>query len=85
MHMKTSKSLIVAVLIAFSCTPAADIPDNPKEDSIVLESFVLKAEDNPSLSEDFAFPLNEGTSVKAVCRGLKDVTSLVVSFSGNFT
>lgn len=85
--MNKTLTYILTVFMACACAYEEYIPKEPvgQAGSVVLESFVLKAEDNPSLSEDFVFPIGDGPSVKAFCHELKDVTSIVPSFSGSFT
>lgn len=79
------KNIHLAIIFSFFICAACSVEhEQTDSETIVLHSFVLKAEDNPSLSEDFIFPIGEGTSVSAFCHELEDVTSVVPSFSGNF-
>ena len=77
---------IISILLICSACSNDEIPSEPSEPmEIVLESFVLKAEDNPALSEDFTFPVGDGRSVSAFCPGLDDITALIPSFTGTFS
>lgn len=77
---------IISILLICSACSNDAIPSEPSEPmEIVLESFVLKAEDNPALSEDFTFPVGDGRSVSAFCPGLDDITALIPSFTGTFS